>query len=222
MTRRSRRASTLPGRHVTLAANAFGPWRLSPERLSIHGIEGFKSLRFERKCPIEGVPRNRTPPNLDAIAEGDRIVAVESKLLEYLTSKRAASFDEVYGDPVAKLADPSWVEAYRRLRGAPDEFQCFGASQIVKHYLGLKSAFPGRKVTLLYLYWEPSDRDSHRLFASHRAEIDSFAQHLADRDVTFDWLTYADLCDEWSGRDGPEWLPAHVEELRQRYFVSID
>jgi restriction endonuclease-like protein len=203
-----------------LAVNAFGPWRLHPETLSISDFGGFTSLRFERKCPIKGVPPKREPPNLDVIAEGDRIVAVESKLIEYLTSKREAQFDDVYEARVGELADTTWTAAYERLKSSPEEFQCLGAAQIVKHYLGLKSVFPARQVTLLYVYWEPLDRDQHRLFVLHEAEIASFAEGLADPDITFASMTYAELWDEWSEQAQPDWLTSHVKALRARYLVS--
>jgi hypothetical protein len=205
-----------------LAVNAFGPWRLHPQTLTIAGIDGFVSLRFEGKCPIRGVPTNREPPNLDAIAEGASVVAIESKLIEYLTSKKAAHFDDVYREPVSELADSSWTTAYERLKEAPDEFQCFDAAQIVKHYLGLKSVFAEREVTLLYLYWEPPDHEAHRLFAQHREEVASFAQDLADPAVTFASLTYAELWDAWSKQDQPDWLQDHVGLLTRRYLAPSE
>jgi hypothetical protein len=203
-----------------LAVNAFGPWRLHGEMLEISGFGGFTSLRFERKCPIKGVPPEREPPNLDVIADGNQVVAVESKLIEYFTSKKHAQFDDVYDTPVAELADPTWTAAYERLIDSPDEFQCFGAAQIVKHYLSLKSVFAKRPVTLIYLYWEPLDHDQHRLFAQHEAEIASFAEGLADPEVTFASMTYAELWDEWSKQAQPYWLTDHVNALADRYVVS--
>ena len=110
--------------------------------------------------------------------------------------------------------------AYERLKASPNEFRCFDAAQIVKHYLGLKSVFPKRPITLLYLYWEPVDQNQHRLFAQHRAEIASFSEHLADADVGFASLTYTELWRAWAEQTHPNWLPRHVELLTKRYLVS--
>lgn len=224
---REERDSTLAPRFhsarssCALAVNAFGPWRLHPETLTIAGIDGFISLQFERKCPISGVPTNREPPNLDAIAEGASVVAIESKLIEYLTSKTTAHFADVYEGAVSELADPSWTNAYERLKKEPDEFQCFDAAQIVKHYLGLKSNFANREATLLYVYWEPPDHETHRLFAQHREEVTSFAEDLADPTLTFTSFTYAELWNAWSKQDQPEWLQDHVGLLRRRYLAPL-
>jgi hypothetical protein len=83
----------------------------------------------------------------------------------------------------------------------------------------LKSVFPERPSTLLYVYWEPSDEQRYRLFAQHRAEADSFAEGLADPHVRFASLAYSDLWDAWSQQDRPSWLPDHVELLHRRYVV---
>ena len=200
--------------------NAFGPWRLHAETLAIAGVDGFSSLRFEGKCPIRGVPAKREPPNLDVVAEIS-VVAIESKLIEYLTAKKVAQFDDVYEEPVSELADSSWAAVYGRLKEAPNEFQCFDAAQVVKHYLGLKSVFSARDVTLVYVYWEPPDHKAHRLFEQHRDEVASFAQDLADPSVTFASLTYPELWDAWSKQDRPGWLQEHVDLLRRRYLVPV-
>jgi restriction endonuclease-like protein len=204
-----------------LAVNTFGPWRLHADSLEIAGSTGFTDLRFERKCPITGVPASREPPNLDALMEGERIVAVESKLIEYITPKKHAQFSNVYERSVSKVAHPSWAKAYERLSESPEEFQCFDAAQIVKHYLGIKSVFPDRQATLLYVYWEPWDEERHRLFAHHRAEIASFARELADPQLRFESFAYSELWNAWTERDGPTWLQDHIESLRRRYVVPV-
>jgi hypothetical protein len=109
--------------------------------LVISGLSGFKSLRFERRCPIRGVPPERTPPNLDVLAEGETIVGIESKLIEQIRIGATAHFSAAYDDAITELADDAWRSAIERLKLSPSCFQSFDAGQIAKHYLGMKTAF---------------------------------------------------------------------------------
>lgn len=73
-----------------LVINTFGPWRTQPESLRIAGISGFRNVRFEVTFPT-GL--GGTPPHLDLFADGDSIVAVESKCTEWMKSKPALFSD---------------------------------------------------------------------------------------------------------------------------------
>ena len=181
------------------------------------GLTGFEKLRFERKCPVQGVKRGN-PPNLDVLAEKDGFVlAIESKLIEYLTPAKRASIASSYDYAIETLAHPTWKEQIQRQRLTPAEFQYFSAGQIIKHYLGLRSCFPSTDVQLVYLFWEPTDRQMHPLFAQHRAEVESFAAGLNDPNVSFRSATYADLFTEW---DVPD-LSRHLRFLRARYELAL-
>jgi hypothetical protein len=201
-----------------LAVNAFGFWRCDPGRLVVDGAGSFEQLRFEAKFPIEHASR-RVPPNLDVHVVGSaQSLAIESKLLEYLSPAKPASIAFAYDRAIETLAHPTWREQIERLRRNPTEFQFFAASQLIKHYLGLKS---GRveKTRLLYLFWEPFDAASHRVFTQHRLEITSFAERLADPDISFASMDYATLFVEWDGLGAR--VADHVRHLRDRYEVSV-
>jgi Restriction Endonuclease associating with ARP len=138
-----------------LAVNVFGPWRLDPASL-IFGGSGFASLEFEAQRPI--FSSRATPPNLDVVVEAaDRVVAIESKLTEYLGGNERAAFADRYREVVDEMAHPTWGEVFTLLEAAPEHFRFLNADQLVKHYLGLKRAQQNdpRPVTLTYLYWEP-------------------------------------------------------------------
>jgi len=200
-----------------LAVNAFGLWRCDPSSLVVAGTDGFTELRFERKLPIAGC-NGRIPPNLDVFAAGTAgNVAVESKLLEYMSLAPPPSISPAYATAIASLADESW-RAQIEARGSGG-FQFFRAGQIIKHYLGLKSARPASAL-LVYLHWEPLDHDQHPLFAQHRSEVDLFAAAVSDEAVTFVALTYAELFASWERLQRPD-IGAHVAGLRERYDVSI-
>ena len=79
-----------------LAVNAFGYWRCDPTTLVVAGTGGYQQLRFEAKFPIAGSGR-RIPPNIDVHATGSsESLAVESKLLEYLSTTKPVSIADEY------------------------------------------------------------------------------------------------------------------------------
>jgi hypothetical protein len=204
-----------------LAVNAFGPWRLQPATLSVAGLAGFTSLAFECKQHITGV--RGTPPNLDVIAEGPTTLAIESKLIEYISPRARAAFGKggvSFDGAMRRLGHSSWAAQLERLKASPDAFHFFGAAQIIKHYLGLKEHLEGRGAVLLYLYWEPLDHDSEPLFAQHRTEAASFATSLADPALEFMSMSYAELWGEWD-RNSEPWVRRHADLLRRRYGVVL-
>jgi hypothetical protein len=104
-----------------LAVNGFGPWRLNPRLLTVEGMSDFTTLRFEAQRPI--FASRATPPNLDVVLETEeQILAIESKLTEYLLGSERASFAERYREVVEELAHESWAEAYRLLISEPSHF----------------------------------------------------------------------------------------------------
>ena len=68
-----------------LAVNCFAPFKVDPGRLRLLGKQG-SNVEFEKKLPIFD---RRRCPNLDVWVERENdVVAVESKLLEYLDSEK--------------------------------------------------------------------------------------------------------------------------------------
>lgn len=112
-----------------------------------------------------------------------------------------------------------WFEALRHVA----DFKHLDAYQLVKHYLGLGLTFNGKPLTLIYIFWEPSNPDADPVFATHRKELKGFADLVNnDRTCRFLFLSYPEHWQELGMiGDQPDWLPGHVAELRQRYFVGI-
>jgi hypothetical protein len=203
-----------------LAVNVFGPWRLDPLDLSIDGSSGFTTLRFEAQRAI--FTSRATPPNLDVLLEtDDEVLAIESKLTEYLTGNEKAAFADRYVEAVKDIADPSWADVYRLLRDEPTHFLFLNADQLVKHYLGLKRAQQSdpRPVTLLYLYWEPPNADGPA-YVEHRRETSEFAALVGDPLVRFRSLSYPELWAHWEKAKRSEQLE-HLARVRERYAVSV-
>ncbi len=140
-----------------LAVNTFAPFKRDLPSLKLVGAGEFQCLRFERRCPsgLRG-----TPPHLDAVAVGaERVIGIESKCLETL-SPHVAKFSTVYETNFVDARRQSrWFTAMRTLVAGPNEPLWLDAAQLIKHAFGLAHTFPDRRVTLLYLYWEPSNAD---------------------------------------------------------------
>jgi hypothetical protein len=204
-----------------LAVNVFGPWRLDPGDLAVESISGFTTLRFEAQRAIF---RSRaTPPNLDVLLETEgEVLAIESKLTEYLTGNERASFADRYVEAVEELADPSWAAVYRLLSDEPARFAFLNADQLVKHYLGLKRTQQSdpRPVMLLYLYWEPPNANGPA-FVDHRREIAEFTGLVDDPAVRFSARSYPELWQQWEQGSTNERVAEHLERLRERYGATL-
>lgn len=203
-----------------LVANAFGPFRLEPGRLTLAGLSGFTESSFEKKLPtgLDG-----KPPNVDFFASGpEGTVAVESKFTEVL-SRQTADFKPSYHGAIERLAEPCWREVYESLVHDPSRFTHLNAAQLVKHYLGMQNSLReySRHQVLVYVYWEPTNVNAVIEFSTHRAELAEFAAEVARSDVRFVALTYEELWAEWEEADTWAVMGEHMEALRARYSLSV-
>ncbi len=202
-----------------LAVNTFGLFKSDPTALRLLGGGGFTRLTFERKCP-HGLAGRRSP-NLDVVAEGPSgVIAVESKCLEPLTA-HVANFSPAYD---AEIRDgrrrTAWLQEMLRLIEEPRTYRWLDAAQLVKHAFGVAHTFTDLPVTLLYLFWEPSNSEAYSIFAEHRAEVARFAASISDGGPEFVAMSYPELWGSWGASPQPGWLQAHVGRLRARYAVA--
>ena len=149
-----------------------------------------------------------------------RLSGSKSKLLETLTTKKAA-FVRAYDDLRSQFSTSRWYALVPELRQNPSLFRQLDAGQLIKHSIGLSNQYPGRILTLLYLYWEPLNAEDFPVYAAHRADIERFGNAVAGDAIAFRPMSYAELWAAWEAQDGPEWLHDHVRALRARYEVSI-
>jgi len=204
-----------------LAVNCFAPFRQRIADLTMPGHSGFDTLQFERKCPT-GLRGGRAP-NLDVVLSGpNSVLAIESKLTEYLSAHRA-NFSPAYEAQIRDARrDQGYFREMLRLQDRPDHYTSLDAAQLIKHAFGLARSFPDRPVTLLYLFWEPANPNESPEFAAHRNEIDEFRARVAGSSPAFEAMSYPELWQSW--RDSaptPGWLDEHLENLQGRYLVSI-
>jgi hypothetical protein len=210
-----------PWSSSALVVNSFSPWRNAETTMQVAGIDGLPTtLKLEAKCP-NGVAR--IPPHVDVLFDfGHAIVAVESKLIEYLVPKKQVPAQayltlEETGDP---RASSQWFQVLQELH----EFELLDAYQLVKHYLGLRLTYPTKPLTIVYLFWEPTNPDDSPIFGNHRAEITKFGELVGgDPTCEFRWQSYADHWTELGQiADPPHWLASHLDSLRARYAVSLE
>lgn len=205
---------------AALAVNCFA-WFRDGGRLSqlpLLGKTGARDLRFERRCPIF---RGGTAPHLDVwIDYGQEIIAVESKLTEYF-KKTKPKFSEAYERLAPPgLSEPCWWKLYQQSREADPSY--LDRAQLLKHYFGLRKfrqreRFPGQ-VTLLYLFWEPTNWIEIEACRAHRREVQEFSDSVTGSQVGFRWMPYAQLWAEW--QQVPQLLD-HVAQLLSRYQVGV-
>ena len=197
-----------------LAANTFGPYRNDPKRLSVGGHSGFKELRFEFQCPTGA---GRGIANLDVLLKGNNVVlGVESKLIEFLTKKKA-DFSDKYRDVIENVADSSWRSVYNTLKNQEDLYVHLDAAQLVKHYLGLRQTFNEKRGVLIYLYWEPLNADALPVYRKHTEEIEDLLRRLSGTDTPLLAISYPTLWKEMEASNAE-----HVARLRARYEFSVE
>jgi hypothetical protein len=203
-----------------LAVNCFAPFRTRIGDLALPMGTGFDDLQFERKCPT-GLRGGRAP-NLDVVLSGPRqFVGIESKLTEYLKRHRAV-FSPAYAEQIRDARqEGGYFREMLRLVEAPESYLWLDAAQLIKHALGLARTFPDREVTLLYLYWEPADRESSPEFGRHRDEIAAFAERVAGSTPAFSAMSYPELWQFWQETEPADWLVRHLGDLHNRYGVSL-
>jgi hypothetical protein len=125
-----------------------------------------------------------------------------------------------------RLADHGDRRAGSRWFGALEEvggFALLDAYQLVKHYLGLRHTYESRPLTLVYLFWEPTNATAEPVFAGHRQEVGRFAQLVEDdQTCCFRALSYAEHWAELSQlAEPPLWLKHHLKALATRYLIDI-
>lgn len=202
-----------------LGVNCFAPFHKRLAELTLLDKQGFDSLRFEAKCPT-GL-RGRRAPNLDLLLQaGSDIIGVESKLTEYLT-RHQAKFSPAYEEQIQDhRREQGWFREMLRLLDEPRAYDWLNAAQLIKHAFGLDHSFPGKHVTLLYLYWEPTETEGHPVFSEHRREIDDFSKRIAGSGPQFRAMSYPELWNSWQ-ETAPNWLTEHLRNLSTRYGMCL-
>ncbi len=105
---------------------------------------------------------------------------------------------------------------HRRLR-----YRHLDAAQLIKHYLGLRKQFQGQQITLLYIFWEPTNPKANMAFARHRDDVRLFSNAVEGGEVAFQASSYPELWRTWKREAREPWVAEHVAQLRRRYAVPL-
>lgn len=194
---------------AALVINTFGSWRTDPTSFRFGDLSGFRALRFETTCPIW---LGRTPPHLDVLAEGDAMLAIESKCTEWL-NRKAPTFSNSYDHLRKSCGFSPWFQQIDELRAQPDRYRYLDAAQLVKHALGLMGKYGTREVRLIYLYWEPRNSEGWEECRLHSVEAQDLASRVCGSTVRLVPMSYADLFNTWTHAGAPP----HAPYLRMRY-----
>jgi len=191
------------------------------QALSLLGAAGATKLVFERRFPIF---RGGTPPNVDVwIERTTSNIAIESKFTEYFTKERP-KFSEAY----ERLTPPNgsekcWWEVYKQAKSVESGY--LDIAQLVKHYFGLWKHRQNLKhtvpITLLYLFWEPTNADAVGVCGDHREELDRLVEQVHGSQIPLKTMTYSELWNTWS-QSGNQELRQHVDNLKARYEIQLE
>ncbi len=107
------------------------------------------------------------------------------------------------------------------MRKVPKDYSKLDAAQLIKHAFGLLNSCKDDDVTLLYLYWEPSNHNNYCEFAEHRDELRRFTDRVSDAKPRFVSMSYYELWCSWADQSQSGWLESHLANLRARYQISI-
>jgi hypothetical protein len=202
-----------------LAVNAFAPLRRRVALPADLVVEGEMHFEQERSAWAPGYW-----PTLDVIVERDGApvrLFVESKCIEFLR-KGATGFSAAFRRKASEHLDPVAAAVFETVFGNRNAYDPLDAPQLLKHFLAAKRVAVEQRceVVLLCVWWEPTDAETHPVFAAHAAAAAELAAALRDPDVTVLPLSYPQLWAHWHAV-GDRGLQRHVFHLRERYGVRL-
>jgi hypothetical protein len=177
---------------AAMAVNLFQYWVRNGDLAALAGLLEIPSLDvasadFEDCFPVCEDPQRQgfnQPPHLDfafRYQDGGR-VGIECKLFEPYGRLDHAPLRLPYLNLTDAWSDiPACRALAEQLAIGSAGFHRLGASQLLKHILGLKFGAPPAKVRLLYLYCDAIGDEA----AEHREEIRRFRKHIEPDPVRF-------------------------------------
>jgi hypothetical protein len=210
-----------PYSSAALAANAFGRWLGSEEKLRIAELAGFSPpLEIESRQKIS---HGGGIANFDCLLHNDDIVVgVESKLTETLVPHKPVVWkDAYYRAEIEALLDDGWRGAFVASRDGEWHPEHLGLEQLIKHALALASRFADRELHLVYVWWEPTNADEIEEVHAHRAEVNELSRRLDESVPRLHALTYAELFAQWHDAPSPAWVSEHLTQLHSRYMLAV-
>jgi len=210
---------------AAMAVNLFQYWVANGDLAALASILDIPSrdiatTRFEDQFPVCADPLANgfiQSPHLDfafRYANGGR-VGIECKLFEpFFGRKEHTPLRQAYLALTAAWRDiPACRALADQLAVGPAGYHRLGASQLLKHVLGLKYGVSTDKVRLLYLYCDAIGDEA----AEHRQEIRLFQMAIADDPVRFVPISVQDFILRAVRRARVDHT-AYVDYLTERYL----
>jgi hypothetical protein len=207
-----------------MAVNLFQYWAMRGDWATVAALlgvprEGVEAGSFEDQFPVCADPQERgfkIAPHLDfalRYMNGGR-VGVECKLFEPYGRIEHALLRPAY----LALSDtwdeiPACRSLAEQLAVGPAEFHRLGASQLIKHILGLKFQAPQGPARLVYLYCDAIGDEA----TEHRHEIRRFQEVIAGDPVRFTPLSVQEFVLR-AARSVRAGHAAYVDYLTERYL----
>jgi hypothetical protein len=160
----------------------------------------------------------RTIARAFAVELNVTVVEFDAATFEWM-KKKAANLSESYE---ALKPDDShspfkqWFDEMLELRAEPDRYNHIDAAQLIKHAFGLLRHFKMRNAVLVYLYWEPRNRDKWPQCEEHRKEAEALASKVRASCVKLSPISYREL---WS--QGLFFSADHMTYVMTRYDLAV-
>lgn len=206
-------ALRLPWSARALLLNSFAPWRQAPGKLRLAGIDGFRRLAFDVRCPT-GV--RGTPPvvGLLASAPGEVLGVVATGVEAYARRPRALA--PSYARMAAQDRPAGWGRA-----AAAGDWRHLDCAVLFRVALALRFTFPDARCRVLYLHLEPADAARLEPCLHHHRELERLARTVADAEVGFVHLSFNQLWRQWCQDDVPVFAARLGAALAARYVVAV-
>ena len=182
----------------SIAVNAFDYWRNRTEKAKIGQAllippTNIESIVFEKKYPV--LKESNKSPNIDIVIgykNGD-CCAIECKFSEPFTGRQENhGLKEKYltGFNNWELISSTYKLA-ASISPIDNTFRYLHAAQLIKHILGLLTAYKNDKsrFRLVYLYYDVFGKEG----ISHKEEIDEFTSIVKKDNIQFQSISWQDL-----------------------------
>lgn len=208
-----------PETAAALTLASFLPWLTHAAELPLAGLDGFRELHFDARCPT-GV--RGTPPVIDFMASGPNgVVGAAVHVFEYLVP-RPRRVSPAYAGLELPAGLRVWAPYLQPDPTEPSGFRHLDTAAVAKLAVGLGRIFSGRPVRLLYLFLEPQGAPLPASFGRHRAELARLIQDTAGGDVLLVPMSFHELWAFWQDQeDLPQAVRGVVAELGRRYAVAM-
>jgi hypothetical protein len=209
-----------PESSAALAGNTFGFFLEAPLDLPpIPGFErGWLATSVSLETTLQFPWQAGRHPCLDVLVTTEKTAfAIESKRYEPFRERQPPCFSDAYWRRVWGDCMDGYEFTRDILSGCKTIFAHLDAAQLVKHAFGLRTAvhyepsLRGKIPVLIYLYAQPTAWPDGRTISkqqhdAHSFEIARFQRCVAESEVSFHPISYAELLSAW--------LSSEIEDIR--------